>query len=76
MKENHSLSEIVRQFKTFSTRIINKKHNNIDISIWQRNYYEHIIRNDDDLNQVRKYIKDNPFKWADDEDNPDNLERK
>lgn len=37
---------------------------------WQRNYFEHIIRNEDDLNQIRQYILDNPLKWEEDEDNP------
>ena len=35
--------------------------------IWQRNYYEHIIRNDEDLNETRRYIEENPIKWLDDE---------
>ena len=37
---------------------------------WQRNYYEHTIRNDDDLNQIREYIMQNPMKWDLDEENP------
>ena len=68
-----SLSEIVRQFKSFSTRRINKKQNVIGISIWQRNYYEHIIYNDKELEKIRKYICDNPYKWNEDENNPNNL---
>jgi len=39
--------------------------------IWQRNYYEHIIRDENELNRVRQYILDNPAKWADDPENPD-----
>jgi REP element-mobilizing transposase RayT len=31
--------------------------------VWQRNYYEHIIRNEDDLNEIRKYIEANPSDW-------------
>lgn len=41
--------------------------------LWQRNYYEHIIRNEEDLLEVQKYIANNPSRWAEDEDNPDNL---
>ena len=37
---------------------------------WQRNYYEHIIRDDDDLIRVRQYILDNPLQWELDEYNP------
>ena len=42
---------------------------------WQRNYYEHIIRNDDELNRIRKYIAENPLKWDLDAENPDNWNR-
>ena len=38
--------------------------------LWQRNYYEHIIRNDDSLNHIRQYIIDNPGQWAFDRENP------
>jgi len=39
---------------------------------WQRNYYEHIIRNEKELNQIRQYIIDNPLNWEADEENPKN----
>jgi len=42
---------------------------------WQRNYYEHIIRNVRELNAIRRYIRDNPAQWALDRDNPENLRR-
>ena len=42
---------------------------------WQRNYYEHIIRNVRELNAIRRYIRDNPAQWALDRDNPKNLRR-
>jgi REP element-mobilizing transposase RayT len=42
--------------------------------LWQRNYYEHIIRNELELNDVRRYIQENPARWATDENNPDRLE--
>ena len=40
--------------------------------IWQRNYHDHVIRNEKELFTIRKYIRDNPLNWADDGDNPDN----
>ena len=43
------------------------------IPAWQRNFYERIIRNEDELNAIRIYIKENPLKWAEDEENPENL---
>jgi REP element-mobilizing transposase RayT len=39
-------------------------------SVWQRGYYEHIIRNEKDLNNTRDYIINNPIKWWFDEENP------
>jgi REP-associated tyrosine transposase len=38
--------------------------------LWQRNYYEHVIRNEADLNRVRRYIDENPARWAFDDENP------
>ena len=38
--------------------------------LWQRNYYEHVIRNDRELDKVREYIATNPLKWALDRENP------
>jgi len=60
----HSLGSIMRGFKSSVTSRINKTQNTPGRKFWQRNYYEHIIRNDDDLNRVRKYIKNNPIKWS------------
>jgi len=38
--------------------------------LWHRNYYEHVIRNEDELNRIRKYIQENPAQWAFDQENP------
>lgn len=45
------------------------KHNNLNVlgKFWQRNYYEHIIRNENELNKIRQYIIDNPSNWSSDE---------
>lgn len=68
--KHHGLPEIIRAFKTFSSRQINKIKNTPGNSLWQRNYYEHIIRNEDDLNKIREYIMQNPMRWDEDEENP------
>ncbi|BCY16916.1 hypothetical protein hrd7_07650 [Leptolinea sp. HRD-7] len=52
----YSISEIVRGFKTFSAKKINILLGKTDHTFWQRNYYEHVIRDDFDLNRVRDYI--------------------
>ncbi|MCL5429360.1 MAG: transposase [Chloroflexi bacterium] len=62
-----NLPEIIRAFKSFSAREINKTINSPDKFSWQRSYHDHVIRNDDDLNQHRAYIQNNPLKWAKDE---------
>ncbi len=60
------LSEIVRQFKTFSARRINLLKGIQNNGIWQRNYYEHIIRSIDSYNKISSYILSNPLNWGDD----------
>jgi putative transposase len=67
---NHAptLGEVVRSFKAASTRLI-RKAGHLDFA-WQRNYYEHVIRNEGELDRIRLYIQANPLNWAKDEDNP------
>lgn len=67
-----NLGHIIRYFKARSTSII-RKNSNIYFQ-WQRNYYEHIIRNDIELKKYRQYIIDNPEKWDEDEENPNKIE--
>jgi REP element-mobilizing transposase RayT len=67
------LSEIVRAFKSFSARRINELRGTLTVSVWQRSYYEHIIRNEQELNKIRQYIDDNPVRWALDRENPANV---
>jgi len=59
-----SLGAIMRGFKGAVTRRINRQHHTPAHPIWQRNYYEHIVRNPDDLARIRTYIANNPAKWA------------
>lgn len=60
------LSEVVRAFKSFSARDVNKVLGTSG-SFWQRGYYDHIIRDDEDLYQHPSYVIYNPLKWAADE---------
>jgi putative transposase len=69
----HGLSEIVRAFKSFSARRINEYRNTPGVPVWQRNYYEHIIRDDRSLNAIRQYIHSNPQNWKYDRNNPSAL---
>lgn len=64
------LSQIVGYFKMNSTKQIRKLKNCHNLPVWQRNYHEHIIRNDRELNKIREYIKTNPLMWERDRNNP------
>jgi putative transposase len=66
----HPLSEIVRAFKSFSARRINELRKTQGIPVWQRNYYEHIIRNDEEHNRIHLYIESNIDNWSTDDENP------
>lgn len=61
-----AIPEIIRGFKTFSARQINKLRHQPGVPLWQRNYYERIIRDEEELNQIKKYIINNPQNWEKD----------
>jgi putative transposase len=65
-----SLSAIAGSFKTAASKQINRMLGNAGESVWQRNYYEHVIRDEAELNRVREYIASNPANWNLDVDNP------
>ena len=62
------LPEIVRQFKTFSAKRINELRGSVGIVVWQRGYYDHIIRSEKDYEAICNYIADNPQNWENDEE--------
>ncbi|MBI4165468.1 MAG: transposase [Acidobacteria bacterium] len=62
----HPLSEIIRAFKSFSARAINSARSIPRARFWQRNYYEHIVRNQVELEKIREYVRLNPLLWATD----------
>lgn len=66
------LPEILRGFKTFSARRINQMRRTSGVPVWQRNYYEHIIRNEESLQHIRQYIINNPLSWELDQLHPNN----
>ncbi len=69
----HGLPEIVRAFKTFSARSINQQRGTPGLPVWQRNYWEHIIRDDKEISRIREYIESNPAGWAEDGMNPSQM---
>ena len=82
--QNKSLSKIIGDFKSFSSREINKNIKTTETCRdkpkacpkqipfkWQRSFYDHITRNEKSLQKIREYIISNPANWADDEENID-----
>lgn len=60
------LPKVVGRFKMLTSKNINEARNTQGIRLWQRNYYEHIIRNEKDLSRIREYTKNNPKRWSED----------
>lgn len=71
--KKHPLSEVVRAFKTYSSRKINELRKSPGTPVWQRSYYEHVIRDESDYHQIGEYILCNPAKWEMDRENPQPL---
>ncbi|MCX5915901.1 MAG: transposase [Deltaproteobacteria bacterium] len=69
------LGRLIGAFKTVSTKRINALRGTPGQPVWQRNYYEHVIRNEIDLEETREYIQNNPLKWLEDENHPANMEK-
>ncbi|PIP15271.1 hypothetical protein CO006_03220 [Candidatus Roizmanbacteria bacterium CG_4_8_14_3_um_filter_35_14] len=71
MNQTPTIGLIIRYFKSKCTFEIHKY--GLNNNLWQRNYYDHIIRNESSLNNIREYIQNNPKKWDNDEENPKNI---
>lgn len=64
-----SIGSFVAGFKSSTTKKINVFRGMPGMKVWQRNYYDHIIRNDNELNRIREYIIFNPSRWTKDREN-------
>ncbi len=65
-----SLGALIAGFKASVTKRINVQRDTAHLPVWQRNYYEHVIRDERDWDRIRRYIESNPCAWADDDENP------
>ena len=65
-----TLGKIVAYYKYQTSKLINQSRQTPGLPVWQRNYYEHVIRNENSLNKIRQYIMDNPLNWPLDIENP------
>jgi REP element-mobilizing transposase RayT len=68
--ERGSLFVLVRSFKSAVAKRINTLRRTPGAGVWQRNYYDRIVRDDRELDGAREYILDNPRRWAEDKHNP------
>ncbi|MBS1944618.1 MAG: transposase [Bacteroidetes bacterium] len=71
----HGLPEIVRALKTFSSRQINVLRGTPGTKLWQRNYWERIIRDEPEHHRIRAYIRENPSQWERDRLHPQRTSR-
>ena len=65
-----TLGSLIAGYKSGTTTRVNRMRGTPHRKVWQRNYYEHIIRNENDLYNSRKYIEENPVRWDLDKENP------
>lgn len=65
-----SLGALMAGFKSAVTKRINEMRRTPGATVWQRNYYEHIIRNEPEMDRITRYIESNPSAWMDDDENP------
>jgi putative transposase len=70
--KQRSLGVIVGSFKSAATKRVNALRGTPGMRVWQRNYYEHVIRDEEDLRELREYIVNNPLRWELDQLHPDN----
>jgi REP-associated tyrosine transposase len=68
--ERKPLGSLVGAFKTVSAKRINQLRRTPGVPVWQRNYFEHVIRSQPALDRIRRYIFENPSNWATDRENP------
>lgn len=59
-----SLGAVVQNFKSITTRKINQQRGTPGETVWQRNYYEHVVRDEGELERIRGYIGANPDRWS------------
>ena len=67
------LPKVVGYFKMNSAKCVNRLRNTPGVPVWQRNYYEHVIHSEEELDGTREYILNNPLQWELDTENPANV---
>jgi len=72
----YTLGEVVGAFKSLTTvqyvrGVKTQRWQRFSGKLWQRNYFEHVVRRDESLDKIRQYIRDNPARWEFDRENPE-----
>ncbi len=68
-----ALPKIIGRFKMMTAKRINETRETQGLPVWQRNYYEHVIRDEADYNRIAEYVATNPQQWIEDKMYPDNI---
>ena len=61
---------VVGRFKMRSAKRVNEMRGAPGVPVWQRGYFDHVIRGESEWRRIRKYIASNPFRWPEDEEHP------
>ncbi len=69
----NTIGSFIAGFKSAATKRINILRNTPGVSVWQRNYYENVIRDERELNKIRRYVINNPAQWSYDIENRNGL---
>jgi putative transposase len=69
VRKSRSLSSFIGGFKSAVTKRVRQASQISDLCVWQRNYYESVIRDERQLNHIQQYIVNNPFNWDEDVEN-------
>ena len=64
------LGSLIGAFKTVATKRVNLARGAPGRRLWQRNFYERIVRSEEDMDRIRAYVRDNPLRWELDAENP------
>ena len=70
--EKTTLGSVMRAYKSLSAIAINRQLGRSERPVWQRNYHEHLVGDEEALSNIRRYIILNPSRWDKDDENPDN----
>jgi putative transposase len=68
---SRSLPTIIRSFESAVSKRVNTSLGERALDLWQKGYYEHVVRSEKELVRIGEYILGNPMKWTTDRENPD-----